>query len=227
MTDISLEQLLENIFIFGEGTADQFPNAQAQFSSLSAMDPAEEAQLIQWLTILYASATMRAVWARLLANEGKIFFGKVDFSSDPALSEGGGAFGSGRFIGIDFDEISQARWFNGVGEVVQGKPEILLAHEFGHLEDPINGLDAMGLEALLGIDPDAILNGEESYGPDQDFDGPAVRLQNRVAQELDRGVAEERRSYAITWAGSDSFFSFFIATRLERSLGHARRPPGR
>lgn len=28
MTDISLEQLLENIVIFDEDTADQFPNAQ-------------------------------------------------------------------------------------------------------------------------------------------------------------------------------------------------------
>jgi hypothetical protein len=134
--------VLENIIIFDEGTADQFPNAQARFSSLSTMDTTERAELIRWITILHASPTMRAVWARLLADDGKIFFGKVDFSSDPALVNGGGAFGDGRFIGIDFDEIRQVRWFNGVGEVVQGEPELLLAHEFGHLENPATPLGA-------------------------------------------------------------------------------------
>ncbi|MFT4025926.1 MAG: tandem-95 repeat protein [Novosphingobium sp.] len=157
----------------------------------------QRALVINWVSTIYGTPAGAAKLESLTQGDQVILFSSISLTG-----RGQGGFAQGNELQIDFDDIGDYRFFGKNGSVVQGRPELLFAHELIHLNNPPqfpNGqfdppdLTEAGYNSALGS--------VESV-----YDGPAVTFQNLIAQQLGYGNDAQRVSYRIAWLGGSGGF---------------------
>lgn len=166
-----------------------FERAPASFSN--------PAVIRGYLTSLYQGSPTLAGILENLASRGAIRIGRSRSSTilagnqfegssffSPETRDTNGVIVFDAYVGFSEDQEIWA--FNENGELFQMDPRVILAHELGHW--------GLGFDDTVddgnGNYPDSLLN-DANY----DFEGPSVRFENDIADELEIDESDRRQSY--------------------------------
>jgi Ca2+-binding RTX toxin-like protein len=93
-------------------------------------------------------------------------------------------------LNINWERANDLFWFNSSGTLVRADRRLIIAHELSHLADTTQ-YDPLDSTSIGRSDPDPSATEAAMNGANFDFDGRAVREQNRVARDI--GLTEQIR----------------------------------